>query len=70
MADQVRQASTETEEISLAWVKSSASGDGGNDNCTEVARTPGHVHVRDSKHPEPTLTFSHETWLAFLHIHS
>ncbi|WP_079042725.1 DUF397 domain-containing protein, partial [Streptomyces albus] len=32
----------------LTWRKSSYSGsDGG--NCVEVARTPGRVHVRDSK---------------------
>lgn len=34
----------------LTWRKSSFSDNGG--NCVEVAATPGHAHVRDSKSPE------------------
>ncbi|WP_410622772.1 DUF397 domain-containing protein [Amycolatopsis sp. cmx-8-4] len=52
-------------------MKSSASGSGGggDGNCVEVARTPSHVHLRDSKNPDPRLTFTRETWRAFLHSH-
>lgn len=50
----------------LAWTKSSYSSNDGPD-CVEVAVTPGAVHVRDSKDPDgPTLTFTPESWAAFV----
>jgi hypothetical protein len=49
------------------WRKSSYSGpDDGND-CVEIANTPTHVGVRDSKAPaRATLTFPTEAFATFL----
>ncbi|MGC5565776.1 DUF397 domain-containing protein [Streptomyces sp. FR-108] len=51
----------------LNWHKSSYSdGDDGND-CVEVAASPAHVSVRDSKAPtDGTLNFPAETFVAFV----
>lgn len=50
----------------LAWRKSRFSG--ANDNCVEVANTPGGGRaVRDSKNPDgPTLQFTSGEWDAFV----
>jgi hypothetical protein len=51
------------------WRKSSRSGDGGGDNCVEVAFVGAVTAVRDSKNPTgPALMFPHPTWRAFLTI--
>jgi hypothetical protein len=51
-----------------AWRKSSRSGqDGSNGNCVEVAFA-GQVGVRDSKNPEPVLTFPVGSFRAFLSV--
>ncbi|MGW4286141.1 DUF397 domain-containing protein [Streptomyces sp. NPDC004673] len=50
----------------LEWFKSSYSG---NDDsaCVEVALTPDHIHIRDSKTTEGVqLTVSSDTWTSFL----
>ncbi|MFF4310838.1 DUF397 domain-containing protein [Streptomyces sp. NPDC001507] len=40
------------------WRKSSYSGEGDGNNCVEIATTPTHTAVRDSKAPSArTLTF-------------
>ncbi|MFP8904231.1 DUF397 domain-containing protein [Streptomyces atacamensis] len=50
----------------LEWVKSSYSGSNNND-CVEVAATPGTVHVRDSKDIRgPRLAFAPDAWADFL----
>ncbi|MEW2567469.1 DUF397 domain-containing protein [Streptomyces sp. NPDC047070] len=51
----------------LHWHKSSYSdGDDGND-CVEVANSPAHVSVRDSKTPaDGTLTFTAEAFTPFV----
>ncbi|SEQ51951.1 DUF397 domain-containing protein [Streptomyces radiopugnans] len=50
----------------LNWVKSSYSGSNDND-CVEVAATPGTVHVRDSKDIRgPRLAFAPDAWADFL----
>ncbi|MBT3166116.1 DUF397 domain-containing protein [Streptomyces sp. Vc74B-19] len=50
----------------IVWTKSSHSTDEGPD-CVEVAATPAHILVRDSKTPEgPRLTLTPTTWTAFL----
>jgi hypothetical protein len=50
---------------SVAWHKSSYSGQGG--DCVEVAALPGLAAVRDSKEPDgPALLFTAEAWAAFL----
>ncbi|MDX3194019.1 DUF397 domain-containing protein [Streptomyces sp. MN03-5084-2B] len=66
MAEQDGQPVLETDPLSLTWVKSSASGEGGDPACVEVARTATRVHVRDSKQPGPALSFGRQTWRAFL----
>jgi predicted secreted Zn-dependent protease len=49
---------------SLAWKKSTASGEGG---CVEVARVGETTLVRDSKDPSgPALAFTQIEWEAFL----
>ncbi|MDH6440863.1 hypothetical protein M2158_009404 [Streptomyces sp. SAI-144] len=49
----------------LTWFKSSySSGEGG--ECLEVAVTPHTIHLRDSKHPAPTLQVTPSAWSAFL----
>ncbi|MDI9831954.1 DUF397 domain-containing protein [Streptomyces sp. KAU_LT] len=48
------------------WTKSSYSTPDGPD-CVEVAPTPDHILVRDSKDPDgPRLTLTPTTWTAFL----
>ncbi|MFF0090381.1 DUF397 domain-containing protein [Streptomyces canus] len=49
----------------LAWFKSSYS-DGEGGECLEVAVTPHTIHLRDSKHPAPTLQVTPSAWSAFL----
>ncbi|MFF0204217.1 DUF397 domain-containing protein [Streptomyces sp. NPDC005017] len=50
----------------LEWIKSSHSTADGPD-CVEVAATPGHILVRDSKNPDgPRLTLTPTAWAAFL----
>ncbi|WP_233225793.1 DUF397 domain-containing protein [Amycolatopsis sp. CA-126428] len=70
MTEQVGQPSTETEALTLVWVKSSASGSGNADDCVEVATAAERVHLRDSKFVSPQLIFSREAWKAFLQDHS
>ena len=65
VADQVGQPSIEADTPGMTWVKSSASS-GSVPDCVEVARTPGYVHVRDSKYPDPRLSLTRESWRAFL----
>ncbi|MCH5671559.1 DUF397 domain-containing protein [Streptomyces gilvus] len=49
------------------WRKSSYSGGGDGNNCVEIATTPTHTAVRDSKTPaRATLTFPTPTFTAFL----
>ncbi|MEH0633828.1 DUF397 domain-containing protein [Streptomyces bottropensis] len=49
------------------WRKSSYSGDGDGDNCVEIAITPTHTAVRDSKAPaRATLTFLAPSFTAFI----
>ncbi|MFI9767504.1 DUF397 domain-containing protein [Streptomyces sp. NPDC052415] len=52
----------------LAWFKSSYSGGNDGNSCVEVARTPGTIHVRDSKHREagPRLALGAEAWADFV----
>ncbi|MGW2207981.1 DUF397 domain-containing protein [Streptomyces sp. NPDC001781] len=50
----------------LTWFKSSYSSNDGPD-CVEVALTPGHIHIRDSKTTDgDRLTVSADTWTSFL----
>ncbi|MEV0847790.1 DUF397 domain-containing protein [Streptomyces sp. NPDC049954] len=50
----------------LEWFKSSYSGSNNND-CVEVAVTPGVLHVRDSKDVRrPGLGFAPAAWSAFV----
>jgi hypothetical protein len=50
----------------LAWFKSSYSGDQGGE-CLEVATCPAAVHVRDSKDiARPALAFAPAQWSAFV----
>ncbi|MFE6285697.1 DUF397 domain-containing protein [Streptomyces sp. NPDC057877] len=49
----------------LNWFKSSYSGDQGGE-CLEIALTPTTIHIRDSKHPTPTIHLTPTTWSAFL----
>ncbi|WP_406257619.1 DUF397 domain-containing protein [Streptomyces nigra] len=49
------------------WRKSSYSGEGDGDNCVEIAATPTHTAVRDSKAPHrATLTFPSTAFSAFV----
>ncbi|MFD7693081.1 DUF397 domain-containing protein [Streptomyces sp. NPDC059374] len=51
----------------LAWFKSSYSDGPDGDSCVEVARTPGAVHVRDSKHVTgPRLAVTPVAWAGFV----
>ncbi|MQA10413.1 MAG: DUF397 domain-containing protein [Pseudonocardiaceae bacterium] len=48
------------------WRKSSRSGDGGQDNCVEVAFTGTAIAVRDSKNPSgPVVVIDRTHWLTF-----
>ncbi|MET9511061.1 DUF397 domain-containing protein [Streptomyces flavidovirens] len=52
-------------EIAVAWTKSSYSANRG--ECVEIATTPTHIHIRDSKDTtRPALTLSPTTWSAFV----
>lgn len=52
--------------MEINWRKSSYSSDQGG-NCVEVAMTPSHIAVRDSKIPtEATVTASPAAFTAFL----
>ncbi|MFF0791930.1 DUF397 domain-containing protein [Streptomyces spiralis] len=49
------------------WRKSSYSGEGDGTNCVEMATTPTHTAVRDSKAPaRATLTFPTTAFAPFL----
>ncbi|MFJ7235831.1 DUF397 domain-containing protein [Streptomyces olivaceus] len=49
------------------WRKSSYSGEGDGNECVEIANSPTHVAVRDSKTPaRATLTFPPEAFTPFL----
>jgi hypothetical protein len=49
------------------WRKSSHSGEGDGDECVEVANSPTHVAVRDSKAPaRAALTFPTPAFARFL----
>ncbi|POX64860.1 DUF397 domain-containing protein [Streptomyces sp. Ru62] len=49
------------------WRKSSYSGDGEGDDCVEIAPTPTHTSIRDSKNPTGAiLTFPAPTFATFL----
>ncbi|WP_316520521.1 DUF397 domain-containing protein [Kitasatospora brasiliensis] len=50
----------------LAWIKSSYSSNEGG-ACVEVAKTPGAVHIRDSKDKSgPQLAVDPTAWAAFV----
>ncbi|GAA2667148.1 MULTISPECIES: DUF397 domain-containing protein [Actinosynnema] len=50
----------------FTWRKSSYSGGNGGD-CVELAQTPAHLLVRDSKNPGgPVLGFGHEAFAGFV----
>ncbi|MFG2541037.1 DUF397 domain-containing protein [Streptomyces sp. NPDC048594] len=55
-------------EAELVWFKSSYSGGTNGESCVEIAKTPGTVHVRDSKHVEagPRLALTPAAWATFL----
>ncbi|MGW2316302.1 DUF397 domain-containing protein [Streptomyces sp. NPDC001680] len=49
------------------WRKSSYSGEGDGNECVEIAATPTHIAIRDSKTPtRATLTFPAPAFTAFL----
>jgi hypothetical protein len=49
------------------WRKSSYSGPGDGNECVEIATTPTHISLRDSKAPaRATLTFPAPAFTAFL----
>ncbi|MGW4271117.1 DUF397 domain-containing protein [Streptomyces seoulensis] len=49
------------------WRKSSYSGGGEGNDCVEIAESPAHIAVRDSKAPaRATLTFPAPGFTAFL----
>lgn len=50
-----------------SWRKSSYSGPGDGDSCVEIANSPTHIAIRDSKTPaRATLTFPPEVFVTFL----
>ncbi|MEV5908037.1 DUF397 domain-containing protein [Streptomyces sp. WAC 01325] len=50
-----------------SWRKSSFSGGGDGNNCVEIADTPTHISIRDSKAPaRAPLTFPAAAFTAFL----
>ncbi|MFJ9628679.1 DUF397 domain-containing protein [Streptomyces sp. NPDC101175] len=50
-----------------SWRKSSCSGPGDDDSCIEIATTPTHISVRDSKTPaRATLTLRPTPFSAFV----
>ncbi|MGW5637851.1 DUF397 domain-containing protein [Streptomyces sp. NPDC003832] len=53
-------------EVAYSWRKSSYS-DGEGGDCVEVAKTPTHIHLRDSKNPAGGhVTLGPAAWVAFL----
>ncbi|MFD7707066.1 DUF397 domain-containing protein [Streptomyces sp. NPDC059785] len=59
--------STTPDTSDLAWFKSSYSSSGDGNDCVEVARMPGAVHVRDSKDIRgPQFAVAPEAWAAFV----
>ncbi|MGW1051697.1 DUF397 domain-containing protein [Streptomyces sp. NPDC001130] len=49
------------------WRKSSYSGEGDGNECVEIAATPTHIAIRDSKTPtRATLTFPAPAFITFL----
>lgn len=51
------------------WRKSSYSGPGDGNECVELALTPTHTSLRDSKAPtRATLTFAAPAFAAFLEV--
>ena len=49
------------------WRKSSYSGEGDGNSCVEIANSPTHIAIRDSKTPaRATLTFPAGAFSAFL----
>ena len=49
------------------WQKSSYSGEGDGNECVEIANSPTHVSIRDSKAPtRATLTLATSPFTAFL----
>ncbi|MGW2745354.1 DUF397 domain-containing protein [Streptomyces sp. NPDC001450] len=49
------------------WRKSSYSGEGDGNDCVEIANSPSHVAVRDTKAPSrATLTFPAESFAPFI----
>ncbi|WP_333778532.1 DUF397 domain-containing protein [Streptomyces sp. IBSBF 3136] len=49
------------------WRKSSYSGGGDGNNCVEVATSPAHIAIRDSKTPaRATLTFPSTAFAHFI----
>ncbi|SDC06382.1 DUF397 domain-containing protein [Streptomyces prasinopilosus] len=49
------------------WRKSSYSGEGDGNDCVEIARSPAHVAVRDSKaHTGATLVFPAVAFIPFV----
>ncbi|MCZ4608233.1 DUF397 domain-containing protein [Streptomyces sp. Lzd4kr] len=50
-----------------SWRKSTYSGGGDGNNCVEIADSPTHISIRDSKAPaRATLTFPPGAFAAFL----
>ncbi len=50
-----------------AWRKSSYSNNEGGECLEVIDNFPGHVPVRDSKHPHgPALLIPHDSWTAFI----
>ncbi|MFI7316138.1 DUF397 domain-containing protein [Streptomyces venezuelae] len=53
--------------VELEWHKSSYSSSNESGDCVEIATTPAHIHIRDSKTPHtPHLTLTPSTWSAFI----
>ncbi|MCX4422102.1 DUF397 domain-containing protein [Streptomyces mirabilis] len=49
------------------WRKSSYSGEGDGNECVEIANTPTHIAIRDSKAPaRATLTFPAGAFVTFI----
>ncbi|WP_407550145.1 DUF397 domain-containing protein [Streptomyces sp. Pv4-95] len=58
---------TTTDLSTAVWRKSSYSNNDGGVCLEVVDGFPGHVPVRDSKHPHgPTLLIPHDSWVAFI----
>lgn len=54
-------------EVALDWFKSSHSGGTNGESCVEIAKTPCHIHIRDSKLPaSPVFNVGPTTWSTFV----